>query len=330
MQDGPQGSRAGARWLRRAGWAGLALLAAAALAAWRLPEAAAWWWRVHAGAPEMSGGPFTLAEGLRWFDDYYVVADLGHGAYAIGEPRYGQCNFSYLIVGARRALLFDSGPGIRDIRPVVKSLTGLPVLALPSHLHFDHVGNLGRVPAVALPDLPGLRAQVRDGRFRLGFYQYLGFVEGLQAPQFAVSEWLRPGAAIDLGGIVLTLVSTPGHTPDSVVLHDPAANRLFAGDFIYPSSIFAYLPGADLADYAASARHVGQLLDAGSRVYGAHGCDVPPRVEVPVLDRADVGALGRALEAAAGSPLPDGLSFPRQLPVNSRMKLLAKYPWMSR
>ncbi len=31
-----------------------------------------------------------LAAPLRWFDDYYVVADLGRGAFAIGEPRYGQ------------------------------------------------------------------------------------------------------------------------------------------------------------------------------------------------------------------------------------------------
>jgi glyoxylase-like metal-dependent hydrolase (beta-lactamase superfamily II) len=183
---------------------------------------------------------------------------------------------------------------------------------------------------VALPDLPGLRSQVRDGRFRFGFYQYLGFVEGLKPPQFAVAQWLRPGAAIDLGGTSLTLLSTPGHTPDSVVLLDPGAKRLFAGDFIYPSSIFAFLPGANLTDYAASAARIAQLLDSGSVVYGAHGCDPPPLVQVPVLDRADVSALGKALQSAAGSALPQDLQFPRVFPVNARMKLLAKYPWMSR
>jgi glyoxylase-like metal-dependent hydrolase (beta-lactamase superfamily II) len=62
----------------------------------------------------MVTGDLSLAKPLRWFDDYYVVAELGDGAYAIGEPRYGQCNFSYLIVGSDRALLFDTGPGIRD------------------------------------------------------------------------------------------------------------------------------------------------------------------------------------------------------------------------
>lgn len=114
----------------------------------------------------MTTGALSLVPPLRWFDSYYVVADLGEGAYAIGEPRYGQCNFSYLIVGSRRALLFDTGPGIRDITPVVQALTTQPVEALPSHLHFDHVGNLARFQEVGLPDLPGLRPSYTTGASR--------------------------------------------------------------------------------------------------------------------------------------------------------------------
>src|ERR1700689_3429018 len=94
-----------------------AALALAAIIVWRMPEVAAWRWYVRSGHPDVTGGGVSLAEPLRWFDDYYAVADLGDGAYAIGEPRYGQCNFSYLIVGSPRALLFDSGPGPRHIPP---------------------------------------------------------------------------------------------------------------------------------------------------------------------------------------------------------------------
>ena len=206
--------------------AAAALLCGAVLL-WRLPEAAAWWWRAHAGSPQMTTGALSLVPPLRWFDSYYVVADLGEGAYAIGEPRYGQCNFSYLIVGSRRALLFDTGPGIRDITKVVQALTTQPIEALPSHLHFDHVGNLARFQEVGLPDLPALRRQLHNGRFALGFYQYLGFVEGFRRPTFKVSDWIRPGAPIDLGDRSLTLFSVPGHTPDSVVLYDAKANRLY-------------------------------------------------------------------------------------------------------
>jgi hydroxyacylglutathione hydrolase len=303
--------------------------ALAAILVWRMPEVAAWRWYATSGKPAMTAGDLALAQPLRWFDDYYVVGDLGEGAYAIGEPRYGQCNFSYLIVGSQRALLFDTGPGIRDIGKVVKTLTSLPIVALPSHLHFDHVGNLRRFEDVALPDLPALHAQTSDGRFHLGYYQFLGFVEGFERPIFPVTRWIPPGAEIDLGGRSLQLLSVPGHTPDSVVLLDRASNRLFAGDFIYPSDIYAFLPGANLGDYAASAQQVARALNDASTVYGGHGCDRLPSVDLPILRRADVTALEKALVLAAAGDWRDGTGwYPRDIPVNERMKLLAKYPWM--
>ena len=173
-----------------------------------------------------------------------------------------------------------------------------------------------------------MRAQVHDGAFAFGFYQFLGFVEGFSPPSVHVSRWIASGSDIELGGRRVRLISVPGHTPDSVVLLDRDANRLFAGDFIYPSSIYAYLPGADLAAYSKSALQVAQLLDDGSSVYGAHGCDRLPQVDVPVLNKADVLALGRATAVADdGSASSRGI-YPREIAVNERMTLLAKYPWM--
>jgi hypothetical protein len=48
----------------------------------------------------------------------------------MSPQRYGQCNFSYLIVGSQRVLLFDTGLGLRHNRKVVATLTALPILAL--------------------------------------------------------------------------------------------------------------------------------------------------------------------------------------------------------
>jgi hydroxyacylglutathione hydrolase len=114
-----------------------------------------------------------------------------------------------------------------------------------------------------------------------------------------------------------------------VVLLDRGANRLFAGDFIYPSAIYAFLPGANLRDYAASAQHVLKLLNDKSVIYGGHGCDPLPNVEVPILRRPDLAILEKALESATSQGWVGKGWYPREIAVNEPMKLLAKYPWMS-
>ena len=73
-----------------------------------------------------------LCEGVIWLDDWFAVEEVAPGVIAIGEPRFHQINWNYLILGTRRALMLDTGPGVRDISKAVRSLTTLPVTALPS------------------------------------------------------------------------------------------------------------------------------------------------------------------------------------------------------
>src|SRR5271169_3626248 len=71
-----------------------------------------------------------------WFEVYKVVP----GVFAIYEPHQAEETIGYLIVGEKRALLFDTGMGISDVKKVVTELTKLPIVVLNSHTHDDHVG----------------------------------------------------------------------------------------------------------------------------------------------------------------------------------------------
>ena len=270
--------------------------------------------------------PPVLAAG-QMVDDYWAVQRIDEDTIAIGEPRYYQVNYSYLILGRERALLFDSGTATRDIRPVVAALTGLPVTVLPSHLHFDHLAGIAAYPSVAMIDLPETRADVADGVFTPRRYEYLGMVDHLRPPSVRVTQWIAPDGLIDLGGRQLTLLHTPGHTPNSVSLFDAARRQLFAGDFIYPTTLYAFLPGASLSAYRATTRRLLSMLPADARLWTAHCCRANEKTSAPWLGVQDLEDLDRALaQMAAGRTHGTGF-FPRRFPVNGQMTIATGFAW---
>jgi hydroxyacylglutathione hydrolase len=263
-------------------------------------------------------------------DDYFAVQDLGEGTFAIGEPRYYQQNYSYLIIGMTRALLFDAGSGTRDISGVVAHLTTLPVTVVVSHLHFDHFGGISPFEHVAMIDLPQTRADVSGGVFRPKRYEYMGLVDGLAAPSVRVGEWLKPKSIIDLGGRSLEVLSTPGHTPTSVALFDAQNKRVFIGDFIYPTTLYAFLPGASLSAYQATARTLLSLLPADTVLWTAHCCRKNEGVSAPWLSMKDLKDLdGTLTEVRAGQGHARGF-YPRVYPVNEEMTLATGFLWNNR
>lgn len=266
----------------------------------------------------------------RWVDDYFVVQPVDEATFAIGEPRYYQGNYSYLILGWSRAVLFDAGTGTRNIDVVVRSLTKLPVTVIPSHLHFDHVGALGHFERTALIDLPALRARLRRGALALTRYEFLGFIDGLKAPVFKVDEWWPADGVVDLGGRHLLVLHTPGHTPSSVSLYDEVRHQLFCGDFIYPGPLYAFLPGASRRSYLQTGRMLITRLDPATHLYTAHMTEDPSVISAPVLEMADLRALQAALvDVQSGRARSTGF-YPRVFPVRGDVVFATGFPWNNR
>lgn len=258
-------------------------------------------------------------------DGHWRVQPIAPDTYAIGEPADAPDNYEYLLVGQKRALLIDSGATDRDIHPALAGLTRLPIVVVPTHLHYDHTNGLRHFDDVALVDLPETRGRVRDGKVHLSFREYQGPMRA--APVFAVNEWIRPGGVIDLGGRAVTLLSTPGHTATSISISDPAHKLLFTGDLIYTTSLYAFMPDSSLAAYVDTLDRLRARLPADTRVYGAHCCrnDVP--AQAPWLGMQDLADARTAVQAIrTGQAHGRGLVL-RRFPVNRRMTLITFYPF---
>lgn len=252
-----------------------------------------------------------LAPDITFEDDWYAVQPVDTQTMAIGEPLYHQQNWSYLIEGTKRALLFDTGSFSRNITGVVERHAHGEVTALPSHMHFDHLGNIERFNNVAVADLAMLRSCVSGGVLTPIEEIFLGSWENTAAPSFTVNEWIAIDSYIDLGDRRLKVLHTPGHSEDSISLFDADRNQLFAADYLYSGELYAQVPGASLPEYLRVAKLLMEVINQDTLICCAHANVGPDGVHsAPRLTFDDLSALHDALlmiqaEASTWTPQPE-------------------------
>jgi glyoxylase-like metal-dependent hydrolase (beta-lactamase superfamily II) len=221
-----------------------------------------------------------------WFEVYRLPGDT----YALHEPRQAERVFSYLIVGEKRALLFDTGFGIGHIDAVVRRLTKVPVMVLNSHTHYDHMGGnyafteiLGvdsdytRKSAEGKPN--SMMAEMVSSRLTCPPLPADIKPETYVIRPFRVTSTVFDGQRVDLGGRIVEVLLTPGHTPDAVCLLDRANRQLFTGDTFYPGNLWLFVPETDLDAYQKSIERVAGLVNLVDVLRPAHNLpEADPRL----------------------------------------------------
>ncbi len=231
----------------------------------------------------------------QWFEVYRIRP----GVFAIYEPKQFEEVISYLILGEKRAVLFDTGLGVGKISAVVARLTSLPITVINSHTHFDHVGGNAEFKEIWNRDLPYTRRNIRGersiySRDALAAERLCGKLPpGLSEHSFKIRPWtsshsLRDGEHLDLGGRELEVIFTPGHTPDSVSLFDRTNGLIFIGDTFYPGPIYLFVPETDFAAYTGSVQRLAALESHVKLILPSHN--------VPFADPSYLKKLAIAVE----------------------------------
>jgi glyoxylase-like metal-dependent hydrolase (beta-lactamase superfamily II) len=259
--------------------------------------------------------PAALAElapvpsGQPWFDVYRIRP----GVFALYEPKQYEQVISYLIIGAQRALLFDTGLGIGDIATLVRELTPLPVTVLNSHTHFDHVGGNADFARILAVDTEYTRANTRGFSHAIvaGEIAPASLCAGLP-PGFLASdyctrpyrprEFIHDGHRIDLGARALEVLQVPGHTPDAIALLDRARGLLFTGDTFYEGQIWLTAPETDFSAYARSVGRLAALAPTLRKLLPAHNVLVSdPKRLIELREAVRRIRAGTALPVDAGN-----------------------------
>jgi glyoxylase-like metal-dependent hydrolase (beta-lactamase superfamily II) len=259
---------------------------------------------------------------------WFYTRCVNDGVWLIAEPQHV---YSWLIAGNDRAVLLDTGMGVLPIKPVAESLTDRPLSVVNTHFHFDHVGGNREFDDIAIHEVgaPLLeedypkelceayleyahRQLLAAETYRTLDKEFFWLLTPENDPRpfpdmFDEGGWkirsskatstLRDGDRIDLGQRELTVLHTPGHSPDCICLLDEKNGLLFGGDTINAGPIYAHFPESDVSALTQSTARLAELATS-VRVLTSHHYGRPLAEPQLLLEIADGVARAKAGDVA--------------------------------
>ncbi len=234
---------------------------------------------------------------LRVADRWFERETFPDGITRLWEPHVHplvRCNIFH-VRGRDRDLIVDTGLGVASVRNEIADLADRPVVALATHIHWDHVGSLHEFDERIMHRAEAGRmnpydefATIFPHDFPVPILEYLAktgypmndeaLIDALPRPAYdRASSRIVPttpprevgdGDGIDLGDRHFEVLHLPGHSPGSTGLWGVSTRTLFSGDAIYDGPLIDTLPDSDLSDYIDTMK---RLRDVPAEiVHGGH------------------------------------------------------------
>lgn len=214
-------------------------------------------------------------------DDWFQVYEVADNVFSIVEPYQFQQSISHLILGSERAILFDTGIGMRPIRPVVERITDLPVTVLNSHTHYDHVGGNYEFSSVMAIDSEYTRANMSGFEHSRIADEFVpdaicpgtglaADIDEIYTRSWQASDYVEDGDILELGNRKIEILHVPGHTPDATALLDAENGLLFTGDTFYDAELWLFVPETSFDDYDRAIDRLASIEGSVDYLLGAH------------------------------------------------------------
>ena len=199
---------------------------------------------------------------------------------------------AFLVEGEEKAALIDTGCGIGDIAGIVRELTDKPLVIIITHGHFDHDGGVKQFPGVPVylhradgdlmhQTVVMLKKMMNSDDTNMMRKFYITSRAPIRCPELDVNELLKlipgepqdpiydyipmdGGMEFDLGGRVLKVIHTPGHSAGEVSVLDETSRTLFSGDTANVGIILMRQPNNGTALIEECNRTMGKLWEMES------------------------------------------------------------------
>jgi glyoxylase-like metal-dependent hydrolase (beta-lactamase superfamily II) len=225
-------------------------------------------------------------------NDWFTIDKIDKETYIISEYRHWEETHCYLLNGTEQSLLIDTGLGICNIYDEVIKLTDKPIIAVATHIHWDHIGGHKH-----FPDFFAHENELNwlNGEFPLTIEQIKEMVvdrcdlpEGYDVNRYEFFQGnpirlLKDCDIIDIGDRPIEVLHTPGHSPGHMCFLEKEQGYLYTGDLVYKDTLFAYYPSTDPEAYLLSLERLSAL--PVKHVFpGHHDLDIKPGIITRMRD----------------------------------------------
>jgi hydroxyacylglutathione hydrolase len=170
--------------------------------------------------------------------------------------------------GADKLLVVDPGDELPRILQAIESMDATVEAILLTHTHFDHVGAVAPLARETGAPVycPELEVQVLAN-----INDYMRFPGFGPFEDYDADHTVAGGETLDLAGLGIDVVFTPGHSPGHVTYVVPDELAMFSGDVLFQGSVGRTdLPGGDWPTLRASIETLIERYPGDTRVHPGH------------------------------------------------------------
>ncbi len=176
--------------------------------------------------------------------------------------------FLFKREGSDKLLVVDPGDELPRILQAIESMEATVEAILLTHTHFDHVGAVAPLARETGAPVycPELEVQVLAN-----INDYMRFPGFGPFEDYDADHSVAGGETLELAGLGIDVIFTPGHSPGHVTYVVPDELAMFSGDVLFQGSVGRTdLPGGDWPTLRASIETLIERYPGDTRVHPGH------------------------------------------------------------
>jgi hydroxyacylglutathione hydrolase len=172
--------------------------------------------------------------------------------------------------GSSRGLIVDPGDEADKLLNAIEQLGIETVEAiLVTHTHFDHIGAVAPVAAATGAPVWCPEIEVPVLADIMAFVPWPGFGP---YESYNADHTVKGGETLELAGLTIDVIFTPGHSPGHVTYAIADEQALFSGDVLFQGSVGRVdLPGGDWPTLLKSIETLVESYPEEATVFPGHG-----------------------------------------------------------